>query len=146
MEGVMPHLIRRRIALALTIMFGATACREQLAIAEDVLSPLIAIPIAGPNPVLGADDKTHLAYEIVLMNMGSGFIVLEEINALDAESGAVLGTLEGEGLARMLRLNGDSKGIQLPAGGSGIMFMDVTLDQGAALPKALKHRFAMAVS
>jgi len=27
-----------------------------------VVSPLVATPIASPNPVFGADDKVHLAY------------------------------------------------------------------------------------
>jgi hypothetical protein len=49
-------------------------------------------PIAAPNPVPGADDKTHLVYEIVLMNMGSTTAMIQ---TLDAMSGTVLGTLEG---------------------------------------------------
>lgn len=142
----MAHLIRHHISLATIIMFSAAASREQPAAADDVLAPLVAIPITSPNPVLGTDDRTHLAYEIVLVNMASGSIALKKVEALDAESDAVLGAFQGNGLAQTLRLNGGIKGIELPAGGSGIMFMDVTLDRGAAIPKALKHRFAIAVS
>ncbi|HZJ12949.1 MAG TPA: hypothetical protein VFD26_09945, partial [Methyloceanibacter sp.] len=47
------------------------AAKAQTASAEDVVSPLVATPIASPNPVLGSDDRTHLAYEIVLVNMSS---------------------------------------------------------------------------
>jgi hypothetical protein len=61
-------------------------------------------------------------------------------------SGAVLGTLEGAALAQMLRLNGGSKGTELPAGGSGVLFMDITLDEDATIPKTLKHRFRIAVA
>ena len=49
---------------------------------------------------LGSDDKIHLAYEIVLMNMAPSAVSLEKIEALDAESGAVIGTLDGDGLAQ----------------------------------------------
>ena len=76
---------------------------------EEVVSPLVATPIASPNPVLGADDKVHLAYRHRT----------EKDRALDAGSGAVLGTMEGAGLAKMLRLNGGSKGTALPGGGPG---------------------------
>ena len=53
----------------------------------------------------------------------------------------MLGTLEGDGLAQMLRLNGGVKGHRAAGGGSGFVFMDVTLPKDAAVPKALKHRF-----
>ena len=95
----MTELFRTCIALAFMIMLSASAWWDQTAIADDVLSPLVAIPIASPNPVLGADDKTHLLYEILLANMASGFAEPEEIETLDADGGAVIGTLEGDGLA-----------------------------------------------
>jgi hypothetical protein len=134
------------LVLKLGMILGAAACYGQTVIADDVLSPLVATPIAAPNPVLGADDKTHLVYEIVLMNMGSTTVGLDKIETLDAISGTVLGTLEGEALAQMLRLNGGAKGTELLAGGSGVVFMDVTLDKDAAIPKTLKHRFKIAVA
>jgi hypothetical protein len=38
--------------------------------APEIVSPLVATPIAPPNPVLGADARRHLVYEIVLMISG----------------------------------------------------------------------------
>jgi hypothetical protein len=55
-----------------------------MAVADDVLSPLVGIPVTSPNPVLGADNKTHLPYEIVLVNMASGSVSLRKIETLDA--------------------------------------------------------------
>jgi hypothetical protein len=46
----------------------------------------------------------------------------------------------------MTRLNGGAKGTALAAGGSGFVFMDVTLAKDATLPKALRHRFAIGVA
>ena len=63
---------------------------------EEVVSPLVATPIDLPNPVLSADDKVHF----VLLNMAPGDIGLKKIETLDAGSGAVLGTMEGAGLAK----------------------------------------------
>jgi hypothetical protein len=128
-------MAERRVAVALFLGFMLGAA--QTASAEDVLSPLVATPIAAPNPVLGADNKTHLAYEIVLMNLGSSAVAIDKVDAVDAASDTVLGTIDGEALAKMIRLNGGAKGTELPAGGSGVLFMDVTLDKGAAIPKAL---------
>ena len=128
-------------ALALSL---STLAQQLLAAAiqpEDVVSPLVVMPLTSPNPVLGADDKVHLAYEIVLVNMAPGDIRLKKVETLDAASGAVLGTMEGDALAEMLKLNGGSKGSTLPGAGSGILFMDVTLAKDATVPKAIKHSF-----
>jgi hypothetical protein len=40
------------------------------------------------------------------MNMAPSAVTVERVETLDAESGAVLGTLDGEALKQMLRLNG----------------------------------------
>jgi hypothetical protein len=112
----------------------------------EIVSPLVATPIAPPNPVIGADGRSHLVYEIVLMDIGGSAIALKKIEALDANGDAVLATLDGEALAKILRLTGNGKGATLPAGGSGVLFMDVTLAEDAMVPRALKHQFQVAVS
>ena len=78
--------------------------------APEIVSPLVATPIAPPNPVLGADARRHLVYEIVLMDIGGSAIALKKIEVLDANGDAVLATLEGEALAKILRLTGAGKG------------------------------------
>ncbi|MGV1014964.1 MAG: M23 family metallopeptidase, partial [Methyloceanibacter sp.] len=132
----------RWLVLAIGLILGAVS----QAAAEDVLSPLVATPIASPNPVLAADDQVHLAYEFVLVNMAGGPLTLKKIETLDAANGAVLGTLEGDRLVEMLRLNDGSKGATLSGGGSGLLFMDVALAKDATVPEALKHRFAIEVA
>ncbi len=144
----MPQLINRRhlLAVAWVLTLTMAAFPVRTALAEDVLSPLVVTPVASPNPVLGADNRVHLAYEIVLMNIGSTEVDIEKIEALNADGGAVLGTLDGAALAKMLRINGDAKETALQGGGSGMVFLDVTLAKDAALPKALKHRFKIVVA
>ena len=112
----------------------------------EIVSPLVATPIAPPHPVLGADARRHLVYEIVLMDIGGSAITLEKIDVLDANGGAVLATLDDKALAKILRLTGSGKGTALPAAGSGVLFMDVTLAEDAMVPRALKHRSQVAVS
>ena len=80
------------------------------------------------------------------MHMAPSAVSLEKIETLDAESGAVIGTLEGDALETMVRLNGGAKGTSLAAGGSGFVFMDVTLAKEATLPKALRHRLTISVA
>ena len=132
--------------LTCVVMLAAAAPAFAESPAPEILSPLLATPLAPPNPVLGADRRRHLVYEIVLMDIGESAIALEKIEVLGANGDAVLATLEGEALAKILRLTGSGKGTALAAGGSGILFMDVTLAEDAMVPRALKHRFQVAVS
>ena len=78
--------------------------------------------------------------------MAAGSVSLKKIETLDADSDVVLGTLEGDGLVQMIKLNGGATGADLPAGGSGILFMDVTLDGSAPTPRALRQRYEIAVT
>ena len=57
------------LALGLSPLAQRSIAMAAAVEAEDVVSPLIATPLTSPNPVLGADDKVHLAYEFVLVNM-----------------------------------------------------------------------------
>ena len=78
----MTEFFRTRIALAFMIVLSASTWWQQTAIADDVLSPLVGIPVATPNPVLGADDKTHLLYEVLLANLASGSLSLKKSRRL----------------------------------------------------------------
>src|SRR5207248_5496423 len=91
-------------------MLAAAAPALAQSPAPEIVSPLVATPIAPPHPVLGADARRHLVYEIVLMDIGGSAITLEQIQVLDGIGGAVLATLEGEGLAKILRLTGAGAG------------------------------------
>ena len=53
-----------------TMLAAAAAPALAESPAAEIVSPLVATPIAPPNPVLGADARRHLVYEIVLMDIG----------------------------------------------------------------------------
>ena len=114
-----PRIGRLSLAVfALRVASGAAAPAQAEAAAE-VLSPLVATPLTSPNPVPGSDDKTHLAYEFMLVNMAPSVLTVEKVETLDAASGAVLGSLSGEALAQMLKLNGGAKGAAILQGRVG---------------------------
>src|SRR6185437_12399380 len=145
--GSRPPAFTLSAAAALLLAFGSPLHAEAQAVPADaVATPLVATALASPNPVLGSDAKTHLNYELVLMSMAASPVRIDKIETLDADSGALLSTLEGDGLAQMLRLNGGAKGTELPGASGGFVFMDVVLPEGAAVPKALKHRFKISVA
>jgi Peptidase family M23 len=95
-------------------------------------------------PVLGADDRMHLAYELAMANQSSQDVQLRSVTTLDgSRADAVVTTLEGDALARMFRPSGDSAGATLRPGEYGTLFLDATTAPDAPLPGLLRHRFAL---
>ncbi len=138
---------RRFVLILFAALIPCGVTSTTLAVEQsDAVTPLVAMPLAEPNPALGADDKIHLAYEFALMNMAPGMVTIEKIETLDAAGDTVIGTLSGDALAQMIKLNGGGKGPGLQGGSSGILFMDVTLAKQDAVPKSIKHRFELTVA
>jgi len=112
---------------------------------------LVAWPIASPQPVLCTDDKTHLVYELLVMNVSSSAMMLDRLETLDASKGdagvntksgdAIVATLQGADLEATIR--GFPTGNTRTVGPFQLtrIFLDVTFAKNATLPKVLKHRF-----
>src|SRR6476646_6446445 len=112
---------------------------------------LVAWPITSPQPVLCTDDKTHLVYELLVMNVSSSAMMLDRLETLDAskddaginaKSGdAIVATLQGADLEATIRAfpTGSTRTVgpfQLTR-----IFLDVKFAKDASLPKVLMHRF-----
>src|SRR6478672_5760474 len=112
---------------------------------------LVAWPIALPQPVLCTDDKIHLVYELLVMNVSSSTMTLDRLETLDAskddagtntKSGdTIVATLQGADLEATIRAfpTGSTRTVgpfQLTR-----IFLDVKFAKDATLPKALTHKF-----
>jgi hypothetical protein len=76
-----------------------------------------------PNPVLGADGKNHLVYEITIVNQTPGEVTIQSVQA--RAGGRPIGArLKGQSLADLLRINSGG-GPAISGGGSALLFMDV---------------------
>ena len=73
-----------------------------------MLSPLAVVPLGEVNPVLGADNRLHLAYELLLANQSSSTVQLSSVATLDGDT--AISTLDGAGLDRVLRPSGGEAG------------------------------------
>ncbi len=97
-----------------------------------------------PHAVLGADGRNHLAYEITIVNQAPGEVTVGSVQARTGR-GPIGARLAGEALAGLLRVNG-AEGPAIPAGGSALLFMDVTYPRNAPRPARLTHAFTMSLS
>jgi len=110
---------------------------------QAVLSPLAVSVLAPPEPVVGADGKEHLAYELILENHSAGTVTVTSLGVTNG-SGKVLDEISGDALATITRLD---TGQQAPApvlgpGMGAYLFMDVTTPKGQ-VPAKLLHRFSL---
>jgi hypothetical protein len=103
-------------------------------------SPVIVQHVGDIRPVAAADGMVHLVYELLVINQSAFAVTLDEITAVNAESGAVLKTLAGDQLVaatRLALLGGD--GTILEPSQSSFVFMDAVVSRGAT-PATLLNR------
>jgi hypothetical protein len=138
-------LALRRLAIALS-----AACLVSLGAAAgafagpDDTAQIVPLGLKidhAPVPVLGADGRNHLVYEITIVNQTAGSVTIQSVQARQGRR-RIGASLEGDELASMLRVNG-SEGPVIPGGGSALLFMDVKYPRGARRPMRLEHSLAM---
>ena len=98
-----------------------------------------------PNPVLGADNRRHLAYEVRLQNSGPFPVALRRLDALDRRSGAVLARHAGAALAALVRpAEGGTFTGTIGPGRTVYAVLEVALPRRARVPHGLTHRISIA--
>src|SRR5262245_29057262 len=112
--------------------------------AGDAFTPLVATVLAPPQPVLAADDRIHLVYELFLTNATPAPLLLTAVETLDpGRQNAVLATLDGPALAAAVRPFIPTDDLSLAPVQLSRLFLDLTLAADAPLPASLAHRFAL---
>ncbi len=109
---------------------------------SQLLSSLTVTPVSIPHPVLGADDHTHLAYELLVTNTSGLFVTLDRVEVLGGGGqGHVLASYGGGALSKAL-VDFSRKGSLLPPGVAAMLVLDVSLPAGAPVPDQLVARIS----
>jgi hypothetical protein len=106
---------------------------------------LVVTPI-GPALAVEADDgRTHVEYDLLVVNAFAGDVALTSVEVTDP-SGRALLRIDGDALAAAPQTLLDQKPVKaVPASGAAAVEVDLILPQGAAAPERLSHRIAYAV-
>jgi hypothetical protein len=102
--------------------------------------------IAPPQPVEASDGRTHLAYELLLINRSypPAEVTVRGVQALAGDR--VVGSLAGKSLAAvMFPFGGTEPGTRLGKGEAAYVMMDVSLPRGAKPPQRLVHRLSISL-
>ncbi|SDN64381.1 M23 family metallopeptidase [Polaromonas sp. JS666] len=125
---------------------GPKAGLDQLefAGARDQNTPVLLSAASRPVPFLGADGRVHIDYELQVINARAVPVKLVSLEVLDAGSGKVLAGVSGADVARTFSLLGGAATDSMDAAQAGFFWVDVVLEPGQPLPKALSHRVVTA--
>lgn len=109
-------------------------------------TPLITSTVTTPVPVRGTDEKIHLAYELLLTNASALPFETTALRVADAETGTTLLTIGTDQLHSFVtRLGGSADGtkeigpLTIAPAETWIAWLDVQLDEGAAIPTQLAY-------
>ncbi|MGH6658754.1 MAG: M23 family metallopeptidase [Sphingomicrobium sp.] len=130
-----------RIQLVAALCLIATPLSAQSLKPGEVMSSLAVHALADANPVLGADNRVHLAYELVVTNPSNMFVTIAKVEALDP-AGKTLVAMVGDALAQMTTRYSGADNLLAP-GQTAIIFMDVTFAAGATLPESVAARVSI---
>lgn len=139
----------RTLVLAWLLALAATAQFDPspAAASPERFTPVVASVVAPPQPVEASDGRTHLAYELLLINRSfnpPAKVTVRSVQAL--ANGKVAESLAGGNLAAVMFPFGDERpGVELDKGEAAYVMMDVSLSPGAKLPKRLSHRLSISL-
>ncbi|WP_304622562.1 M23 family metallopeptidase [Phyllobacterium lublinensis] len=127
------------VAASVALLSPLTALGQSLK-SDEIFSSIAVRPLIAPGPVLGADNRVHLAYELLVVNPSKLFVTLDKVEAVDG-GGRGLWSIDGDALAAMTIPYGGTGNI-LPPGGTSVVLMDVSFGKGDELPASVLARIA----
>jgi Peptidase family M23 len=122
----------------------ATSAEPTPQAAPSVATPLVADVIAAPIAVPATDGKVHLAYELQVTNVLTQEVTLTSV-AVRAGDQTLL-DLSGDRLAYWTRIIGTpTPTTKVGPAQSVVVWLDVLLDKGAAVPGQLTHAIGISL-
>jgi Peptidase family M23 len=105
----------------------------------ETMTPLLLDIQDAPVPFMGSDGRVHLVYELWVTNFSSGDVAVEKVEVLG--DGEVVQSLDAAAVAGRLQAVGqrESSGT-LARSVQALLFLHVSLEVGAEIPRKLLHR------
>ncbi|HSP97166.1 MAG TPA: M23 family metallopeptidase [Candidatus Dormibacteraeota bacterium] len=138
MTASRPRIITRARLVALLALGVALSPAAAAARGEERITPLLLAVHDPPIPFRGSDGRTHLVYELWITNFSSGEATVAQVDVLG--DGKSLATLDAAAVATRLQPAGRRDASDtLPSGGTSLLFIHLTLPEGATAPTRLSH-------
>jgi hypothetical protein len=111
---------------------------------SEKMTPLLLAVQDAPVPFMGSDGLVHLVYEVHVTNFSSSDITVEKVETMG--DGKVLQTLDTAAVAGRLQPAGQRQSSgTLSKGTQALLFLNLELPSGTAIPHELSHRVSLKV-
>jgi hypothetical protein len=113
--------------------------------AADNMTPVLLSVQDAPVPFMGSDGRVHLVYELWMTNSSSAEVTVEKVEVIG--DGVVLQTLDSAAIAGRLQPVGQRQSVAtLAKSTQALLFLNVALASGAAIPSELSHHVSARVA
>ncbi len=138
-----PVVLVAASALLLAGAAGATAAEPRV----DRYTPLVPSVMSTPRWFEGADDRAHLVYELQMVNGFGVPVTVTRVVVRDARTDRRVAALGGAKLraAMTLMASPGEPETTVPGSATGVVWMDIALAGGRAIPARLEHTVTVRV-
>ncbi len=125
----------------------AAAQATPVPVTGEQYTPVIQRVPTPPRWFEGADERVHLAYELLLTNAFPVPVTVSAVEVLDAESGRSVMSLSGDALSASMSLltTPTTPSVDLPPSTVGVVWFDITLADEQEIPAVVEHRVTATV-
>ncbi len=110
---------------------------------SEAMTPILLEVQDAPVPFNGSDNKTHLVYELRMINFTSANVSVKQVDVLGTD-GQTIATLDAAQIATRLQPFGKRDATaELTTGAGAQLFLHVTLPNAQAVPKKFTHRLQL---
>ena len=113
---------------------------------QEKMTPVLLKVEDWPVPFVGSDGRVHLVYELWMTNFSSGDVAVEKVEVLGG-AGELIERFDAAAIAGRLQAAGrrEPAGTLAPST-QALLFLHVTLAEGAVVPVRLSHRVTIHAS
>jgi hypothetical protein len=133
------------LALVLLVLVISHAVARSITSSQqptESMTPILLEVADAPIPFAGSDGKTHLVYELRMMNFTSGNVSVQQVDVLG--DGSTIATLDAAQIGTRLQPFGKRDAASdLTAGAGAQLFLHLTLANAQAVPQKLSHRIKL---
>ncbi len=128
---------------ALTILNVAKSHAAAPLPQSEAMTPILLEVQDAPGPFNGSDGKTHLVYELRMINFTSANVAVKQVEVLGG-NGQPIATLDAAQIASRLQPFGKRESTsELTSGAGAQLFLHITLPNAQAVPEKLLHRLQL---
>jgi hypothetical protein len=131
----------RAFGVQFLLWIAACGCCVQAgrAQAHEKMTPVLLSVQDAPVPFRGSDGRVHMVYELWTTNFSSAEVTVEKVEVLG--DGKLLQSLDATAISERLQTAGQRQSVGKLVGSTvALLFLHVTLPEGAAAPEKLSHR------